>query len=83
MGIILADNHMGFNHWHIIVLDNCTGIITYGSGASYHVGINSIYMRKVIALEAGKGVSSWQIFSWVSITLDIEVDNSVYIYHMY
>lgn len=31
--------------------------------------------RKVIALEAGKGVSSWQIITWVSITLGIEVDN--------
>lgn len=39
--------------------------------------------RKVIALEAGKGVSSWQLIAWVSITLGVEVDNPVQIYRMY
>lgn len=39
--------------------------------------------KNVIALEAGKGVSPWQIITWVSIMLGIEVDNPVHIHHMY
>lgn len=81
MGIILADNHMGFNHWHIIVLDNCTGIITYGSGASHHVGINSIYIEEGNCIRSRKGCV-FVADNRMGIN-HIEVDNPVRIYRMY